>query len=448
MKRYISILIIISSLLSLSGCGGIHTNYREIQQLMVVQTMGLDREEGSVRVSMAAAAEASGNGPRRMSATGGTVSTAIDRAYELSYEEEIFFSHVNHILIGEAAAEEDMDSFLDYLCQSPELRIDIPLYIVREGTAEQAVMEVGDGSRGISEVMQAVREIFATASNSQVFTVADTIRSLERYGSALICAIRCEPGSESFGPQTSGDSGSGGGESGQEEEKQDDREDQQTQAAQEEENTQAAQEDENARAAGNEDTGGGEEQGEAEAAAQEGKPLMAGIAGYGVIRDGKLCKYLEPELSVAVGLMTGGVPISFIAVEDMDGRPCSLEVYDGSAQLNPVWAGPGELKGLELQVEVTASVMESGPSQSSGTEEYINYLTGQLESAVSEQLSSLLQSSMQLKADFLGLAGKVERSSPENFRLMEQDFTEVLPSLELQISVSGRLSHTNDMKEA
>lgn len=63
MKRYISILIIISSLLSLSGCGGIHTNYREIQQLMVVQTMGLDREKGSVRVSMAAAAEASGNGP-------------------------------------------------------------------------------------------------------------------------------------------------------------------------------------------------------------------------------------------------------------------------------------------------------------------------------------------------------------------------------------------------
>lgn len=430
MKRYISILIIISSLLSLSGCGGIHTNYREIQQLMVVQTMGLDREEGSVRVSMAAAAEASGNGPRRMSATGGTVSTAIRRAYELSYEEEIFFSHVNHILVGEAAAQEDMDSFLDYLCQSPELRIDIPLYIVREGTAEQAVMEVGDGSRGISEVMQAVREVFATASNSRVFTVADTISSLERYGSALVCAIRCEPGSESTPPQ--------GGSSGETEESA-----QGEEQGQSGENMQQGQSEEEARQA--QETGeGGSQQSQKEA----DTPLMAGMAGYGVIRDGKLCKYLEPELSVAVGLMTGGVPISFIAVEDMDGRPCSLEVYDGSAQLNPVWAGPGELKGLELQVEVTASVMESGSSRAEGTEEYINYLTGQLESAVSEQLSSLLQSSMQLKADFLGLAGRVERSSPENYRLMEQDFAQVLPSLELQISVSGRLSHTNDIKEA
>ncbi len=446
MKRYISILIVISSLLSLSGCGGIHTNFREIQQLLVIQTLGLDWEEGGVRVSMAAAAEASGSGPRRMSATGGTINTAIDRSYELSYEESIFFSHVNHILIGEAAAMEDMDGFLDYLCQSPELRIDIPLYIVREGTAEQAVMEVGDGSRGISEVMQAVAEIFATPSDSRVFTVADTISSLERYGSALVCAIRCEPGSESSGPQASGDSG---GEGGQNEETQDTREETQAAGSGQE----ASGEQETKTPAGGDDSGteedsGGDEARDSASSAQGDSPIMAGIAGYGVIRDGQLCKYLEPELSVAVGLMTGTVPISFVAVKDMDGQTCSLEVYEGSARLEPVWAGPGELKGLELQVEVTASVMETGPSHSSRSEEYINYLTGQLESAVSRQLSSLLQSSMQLKADFLGLAGRVERSSPENYRLMDRDFTEVLPSLELQISVSGRLSHTNDTKEA
>ncbi len=410
MKRYISFLIIISSLLSLTGCGGIHTNFREIQQLLVIQTMGLDREEGSVRISMAAAAEASGAAPRRMSALGGTVSAAIHRAYQLSYEESIFFSHVNHILVGQEAAE-DMGPFLDYLCQSPELRIDIPLYVVQEGTANQAVMEVGDGNRGISEVMQAVRESFATASDSKVFTVADTISSLERYGSALVCAIRCQPGSESSGPQELG--GSQDGAKAKEEEQQ------------------------------SSEPAAGEGQG----SGAEGS-TMAGIAGYAVIREGQLCKYLEPELAVAVGLMTGTVPISFIGVEDMDGRPCSLEVYQGSARLSPLWGGPGELIGLDIQAEVTASVMESGSSEAAGAEEYVNHLTGRLESAVSEQLSALLQSSMQLKADFLGLAGRVERSSPENYRLMEQDFAEVLPSLELQISVSGRLSHTNDMKEA
>ena len=54
---------------------------------------------------------------------------------------------------------------------------------------------------------------------------------------------------------------------------------------------------------------------------------------------------------------------------------------------------------------------------------------------------------MLLMADFLGLAGQVERKSPENYRLMSQRFSELLPGLELQITVSGQLSHTNDMKE-
>ena len=44
MKRFLSLLIIICSLPALSGCGSIYSNYREIQQLMVVQTMGIDRE--------------------------------------------------------------------------------------------------------------------------------------------------------------------------------------------------------------------------------------------------------------------------------------------------------------------------------------------------------------------------------------------------------------------
>ena len=178
MKRFLSLLIIICFIPAFCGCGSIYANYREIQQLMVVQTMGIDREKGGIQVSLAAAAEAAGSEPRRMTAQGATITDAIDRAYKLSYEEEIFFSHVNHLLVGEAAAEEGLVAFLDYVCQSPAMRIDIPLYIVRGSTANQAVMEVGDSNKGISEVMQTVHESFASPGNSRVFTVADTINSV------------------------------------------------------------------------------------------------------------------------------------------------------------------------------------------------------------------------------------------------------------------------------
>ena len=414
MKRFLSLLIIICALPSLSGCGSIYSNYREIQQLMVVQTMGIDREKGGVQVSMAAAAEASGGGPRRMSAQGSTVTDAIDRAYKLSYEEEIFFSHVNHLLVGEAAAEEGLDAFLDYVSQSPTMRIDIPLYIVRGSTANQAVMEVGDSSKGISEVMQTVHESFASPSNSRVFTVADTINSLLRYGSALVCAVECVPSSESVSPGKSA-SAQGGGEQN---------------AQQGEEQNPQQEEGQNAQ---------DKTQGET--------PLMAVPAGYAVIRDGKLCKFIEPEEAAAVGLLTGSLPITDITVTDRNGKDASLELNQGSAEITPVWGGKGQLKGLNIQAQVSASVLETDNWQQGSSNEYINHLTAQLESAVSQRLSSLLRTSMKLKADFLGLAGQVERKSPENYRLMSQRFSELLPGLELQITVSGQLSHTNDMKE-
>ena len=414
MKRFLSLLIIMCALPALSGCGSIYSNYREIQQLMVVQTMGIDREKGRVQVSMAAAAEASGGGPRRMSAQGSTVTAAIDRAYKLSYEEEIFFSHVNHLLVGEAAAEEGLDAFLDYVSQSPTMRIDIPLYIVRGGTANQAVMEVGDSSKGISEVMQTVHESFASPSNSRVFTVADTINSLLRYGSALVCAVECVPSSESVSPGKSA-SAQGGGEQN---------------AQQGEEQNPQQEEGQNAQ---------DKTQGET--------PLMAVPAGYAVIRDGKLCKFIEPEEAAAVGLLTGSLPITDITVTDRNGKDASLELNQGSAEITPVWGGKGQLKGLNIQAQVSASVLETDNWQQGNSNEYINHLTAQLESAVSQRLSSLLRTSMKLKADFLGLAGQVERKSPENYRLMSQRFSELLPGLELQITVSGQLSHTNDMKE-
>ena len=53
MKKLLSVLLILSFLPSFSGCGSIYTNYREIEHLLVIQTMGLDYIPGGVRISLA-----------------------------------------------------------------------------------------------------------------------------------------------------------------------------------------------------------------------------------------------------------------------------------------------------------------------------------------------------------------------------------------------------------
>ena len=153
MKRAMIYLLCLAALPWLGGCNSIYSNYREIENLLVVRSVGFDREDGGTRFSIASSANDDGE-PIRMTTKGGSITDAMERIRSYSSQEDIFYPHVEHILLGEDAARVSIEDYLAFFCRSPELRIDIPLYIVRGGTAEQAVLETGSDSRCISEILQ------------------------------------------------------------------------------------------------------------------------------------------------------------------------------------------------------------------------------------------------------------------------------------------------------
>ena len=115
-------------------------------------------------------------------AKGGSITDAMERIRNYSSQEDIFYPHVEHILLGEDAARVSIEDYLAFFCRSPELRIDIPLYIVKGGTAEQAVLETGSDSRCISEILQTERERLAVSGDSNVFSTSDIYVSMARSG--------------------------------------------------------------------------------------------------------------------------------------------------------------------------------------------------------------------------------------------------------------------------
>lgn len=383
MKRLLIIYIVVLSL-PLSGCTSIYNNYKEIEQLLVIQTMGLDRQGGGVLLSLASSAGSGGTEPRRLSAGGESITTAMERVYNYSYEEQLFLSHVGQLIIGEEAAEEGIGDYLAYISRTPAMRIDMPMFIVRDGRAEDAVMQVGDGRRGISEVLESVEVSSHRRGDSGIYTAGDVLRDLMRWGSALICALECTDSSES---------------------------------------TQ-------------------------DGANEDSPRLTAAAQGFAVIRDGKLCRYLTREQAIAVGFLRNDVGISDVQVSDLHGELVVLEIDSGKSNVKPRWKAPGELEGLEVQVEVRASVIEISGGGELDKAEYTDHLTAGLESLISGYVTETLQASKELKADFLGLASAVEKHSPESFRLLSRPFPELLPELELTVSVSGHLRHTNDMKDS
>ena len=410
MKRGLSLLIIICMLLSLSGCSGIYSNFRELERLLVIQTMGIDFAEEGVGISLASGAKSDGSSPVRLFSTGVSVTSAVAHILSYSQEQELFLSHTSHVVLGEEAAQNGINGYLSYICRSPNLRTDIPLYIVKGGTAQEAVMQVGDGSKGISEVLEAVRANVDERGDSKAFSASDLLRDLERNGSGLVCAIECSPSIQEGGTKQEGGSGSSSGTDSTE----------------------------------SPDSTGGSGSGEEK---QEKQALTAAAVGYGVIRGDRLCAYIDKEQAIGVGLLLNIVGISNIVVKDRYTTPVTLELDQGSSEIKPVWAEDGSLEMLDIQIKAAANIAEIGGGGHFSEPDYEDYLTAQLETAVSERVSSVIQLSKTLQADFLGLGNIVEMDDAEKYRALGGDFASLLPGLTVRISVSGQIKHTNDIRD-
>lgn len=413
MKRLIAIILTLAMLPLLCGCGSLYTNYREMEQLLVLQTMGLDAEQQGLTLSLASAAEAgSGGSPTRLQIKGSTIASALEQARNYSFEESLFFAHIASLLIGEEAARGGIDECINYICQSPRLRMDMPIYIVRGGTAGEAVLATGDGTAGIAEIMAGVRDDYESRSPDTLFSVIDIERGTLRYGAALVCALEIADSiQDSSKSSISVDGGQGGGD----------------------------------KAAGGVQSGagsGGENQGGMDTGAK-----TVASAGYAVLKDGKLCAYLDRDEALGISFLLNSVGRSDVVVRDAQGKNTTLEINSGGSKIKPVWDSSGQLRRIDVAAEVGALVLEMDGRGSIDKAEYADKLTAELESLVSERISYVLRMSRQLNADFLGLAGEAERSAPEKYAAMGVSFEELFPTLELRVTVKGQIWHSNDLRE-
>ena len=160
MKKAICVILALASAFTLTGCTSVYSNFKEIEQLLVIQDMGLDKQGGGVLLSLCSASdESTGDVPKRLYGTGDSITTALEHIYNYSFEDILFCSHISHVLIGEKAAESGIDDYLSYICRSPIMRLDIPLFVVKGSTAQDAVLKVGDGNRGIVEIMDSATAV-------------------------------------------------------------------------------------------------------------------------------------------------------------------------------------------------------------------------------------------------------------------------------------------------
>lgn len=406
MKRLLALLLALSAL-ALPGCSGVYTNYREMEQLLVLQTMGIDLgEDGGVVLTLASAAASGRDGaPVRLRLTGATLASAIERAQSRAFEEALFFAHISALVLGEEYAKRGAAECVDYISQSPLFRMDLPIYIVKDGTAEQTLLSVGDGEAGISELLRGVREYYDVRGDGSVYTLSDFTRDTLRHGSALVCALELTPSSRRS-PDSSPSPGA---------------------------------DEETGQSAGTEDT-------DTDQSDSADEALTAAAAGYAVLRDMRLCAYIDPEDALGVNLLKNTVGQSDVTLKDEQGNAVTLRITDGGCSITPRRTSNGALSRMDISARVEATILEADGAASFNDSAYIDRLTAQLESYVSGKLSGVLHLAGQLEADFAALGAAVQRRDPTLYALSDKPFYELLPALELRVSVTGLLTHSNDTR--
>ncbi len=380
MRRFSLSIIIVACLPLLSGCGALHSAYPRLEQLRIVQTLGIDEAGSGLRLTLATAAGDRGaDDAVCLHAEGPSLAAALGRAQSRSTEESLFCGHIRQLIAGENVP---LEPLLETVCRSSDLRLDMPLYLLRGSSVESLMTSAGSGSRAITEVLNAVRGELDYRSDSRAYTAGQILQDLKRQGSALVFVLRNGTAAEST-QRSAGRDGSG--------------------------------------------------------------PVQTALpAGFAILKDGAVCSWLGTEALLGISLLRNRFGVQELTLADRSGLPATLELRQGSSRVRPVWGEDGTLRGLDITARFTASLLETGESPL--REPYIDDLTARLEGAVSERLRILLTRSKSLRADFLGLGPRIEAASPMAFRRLETPFPELLPKLEISLTVQSRILHEYDLQ--
>lgn len=196
--------LIIFSPMIISGCW----NYREVDKLLVVAGVALDKGKTERYAMTAEVIHISGGKdtkmtPKTISAEGKTLFDAARNIISVSGK-RLYWSHINVIIISKELASEGVIDILDWLIRDAETREDTPILISRDETAKEIFG--GEATEAvISVVLSDILENQKNLGKAQITNISDyEIASHIKGASVAIPAIHLKQENEKKIPEIMG----------------------------------------------------------------------------------------------------------------------------------------------------------------------------------------------------------------------------------------------------
>ncbi|AKL96010.1 spore germination protein KC [Clostridium aceticum] len=201
-RTIIAIVFLVLIAVFASGCDPSIYGKAEIDKVEFIRVVAIDRTQGEhtgVRITITSkkaetgTREAGGGEPEvanTMSVEGETVFEAI-RKFSTFTDKNLFFGHVEFILIGEDAAKEDVLKYLDFFVRDHELRLNAKVIVVRDGTAKEVIDTGNTSEHFISERLNILMDAIGANSLSAEVELVKLLQMFDNeFASAYLPSIR------------------------------------------------------------------------------------------------------------------------------------------------------------------------------------------------------------------------------------------------------------------
>lgn len=193
MKRLIAVLLA-AAMLPLSGCAplsltGMLPYAREIEDMELVRTLGVDGDGEGVTVTGSGGTQ-EGEKANLVTGQAATISSAV-LTMQSQGSSYLYFGHVGQLLLGEELARRGVEDSLDYVLRDVEMRLEMALYLVRDGTAGEA-MEAAAQDGSATDRLEALAEDVGLTADTMTRSVKDVLADLEDRGASFAPAISAD----------------------------------------------------------------------------------------------------------------------------------------------------------------------------------------------------------------------------------------------------------------
>lgn len=380
LKRGFRVLCALALMPCMSGCG-ISGNYREVDALQIIQTMGVDMDGGQIRLTVSSGQGLEDQPSVTISRTGASISAAIERAQDYSSKEDLYFAHTRFFVLGEDAARERLPEFLDYIARSAKLKMTSAVFVVRDGEAITLLTEDGKGGYNASEGLATAENLIKRTGAAYPFTGMDVICSLASYGSALVPAISLVPL-------------------------------------------------------------------EGAVFVEDGGETTSVPDGYGIVKDGYLAGYLDPEPARAATMLLGNGGQDYIPL-DVAGGSVTLSTEESKASFSAKWGKDGRPEEITVKLDISCGLMEiSDDVDCDSEDDLLSEAAGAMEEKLIGDIGEVLLASKELESDFLGIKGFLRSRHPGEIAEIGEDFPKLLGGADFKVEVGCKVERSYDFEQA